>query len=509
MSGESLDRYSRQVRFPQLGEEGQRALLGSRVALCGCGALGTVLANHLARAGVGSIRVIDRDFIETHNLQRQILFDEQDVADNLPKAEAAARKMRAINSTITVEPVVTDLDHTNILDLVGDADLILDGTDNFETRYLINDAAVKLGKPWIYGGVIGSEGQTMTIIPGKTPCLRCLIETAPPPGMTPTCETAGVLGPAVAVIASFEAVEAIKLLAGRLEALNDAPDHGQRLGLDVPPAQGGQPAGQGRLPVLPAAEIRVARRFDGVAHDHAVRPQRRPGGRTPARAARLPRDGAATGRRWARCGTTRSCSGSPPKDTSSPCSPTGGRSSRAPMTSPGRGRFMRSSWGVRPNWSAKMRSADYGLRIPDIMMIRGNERGGPLVKYQRFEDLPVWNDAIELAVRLLRISQAGRLNGIGDLKSQLERAAISISNNIAEGFERGTNQELITFLYFAKGSAGEVQFDAESARPADASGKSCRRRSTIFGSHREHLQTARGMDRGAQGFQVQGPSVAE
>jgi molybdopterin-synthase adenylyltransferase len=215
-----LDRYSRQIRFPQLGESGQKALLNSRVTLCGCGALGTVLANHLARAGVGMIRIIDRDFIETHNLQRQILFDEDDVASNLPKAEAAARKIRAINSSITVEPVVTDLDHTNILDLVGDADLILDGTDNFETRYLINDAAVKLDKPWIYGGVIGSEGQTMTIVPGKTPCLRCLIETAPPPGMTPTCETAGVLGPAVAVIASFEAIEAIKLLAGKHDALN-------------------------------------------------------------------------------------------------------------------------------------------------------------------------------------------------------------------------------------------------------------------------------------------------
>jgi molybdopterin-synthase adenylyltransferase len=220
MAGESLDRYSRQVRFPQLGEAGQRALLESRVALCGCGALGTVLANHLARAGVGMIRIIDRDFIETHNLQRQILFDEDDVAQNLPKAEAAARKVRAINSSITVEPVVTDIDHTNIVDLVGDADLILDGTDNFETRYLINDAAVKLEKPWIYGGVIGSEGQTMTIIPGKTPCLRCLIETAPPPGMTPTCETAGVLGPAVAVIASFEAVEAIKILSGKWDATN-------------------------------------------------------------------------------------------------------------------------------------------------------------------------------------------------------------------------------------------------------------------------------------------------
>ncbi len=220
MADESLDRYSRQVRFPPLGEAGQRALLKSRVTLSGGGALGTVLANHLARAGVGSIRIIDRDFIETHNLQRQVLFDENDVAQNLPKAEAAARKIRAINSTINVEPVVTDIDHTNIIDLVGDADVILDGTDNFETRYLINDAAVKLGKPWIFGGVIGSEGQTMTIIPGKTPCLRCLIETAPPPGMTPTCETAGVLGPAVAVIASFEAIEAIKLLTGAWEALN-------------------------------------------------------------------------------------------------------------------------------------------------------------------------------------------------------------------------------------------------------------------------------------------------
>ncbi|MGC8642651.1 MAG: ThiF family adenylyltransferase [Isosphaeraceae bacterium] len=215
-----LDRYSRQVRFPPLGEAGQLALSGSRVTLCGCGALGTVLANHMVRAGVGHLRIIDRDFIELHNLQRQVLFDEQDVRDNLPKAEAAARKLRLINSTIEIEPVVTDLDHTNAIDLIADADLILDGTDNFETRYLINDVAIKLGKPWVYGGVIGSEGQTMTIVPGQTPCLRCLIETAPPPGMTPTCETAGVLGPAVAVIASLEAVEAIKLLTGATEALN-------------------------------------------------------------------------------------------------------------------------------------------------------------------------------------------------------------------------------------------------------------------------------------------------
>jgi len=215
-----LDRYSRQVRFPGMGEAGQRKLMDARVTLCGCGALGTVLANHLVRAGVGFVRVVDRDFIETHNLQRQILFDEQDVADNLPKAEAAARKLRQINSTVTIEPIVTDIDHTNIENLVSDVDLILDGTDNFETRYLINDVAVKLNKPWIFGGVIGSEGQTMTIIPGKTPCIRCVIEDSPPPGMTPTCETAGVLGPAVAVVASFESVEAIKILSGNMDKLN-------------------------------------------------------------------------------------------------------------------------------------------------------------------------------------------------------------------------------------------------------------------------------------------------
>jgi adenylyltransferase/sulfurtransferase len=215
-----LERYSRQIRYPRLGVEGQVALLKSRVTICGCGALGTVLANHMARAGVGHIRIVDRDFIETHNLQRQILFDESDVAANLPKAEAAARKLRAVNSEIEIEAKVADVDHANILDLVADADLILDGTDNFETRYLINDVAVKQGIPWIFGGVIGSEGQTMTILPGETPCIRCVIESSPPPGMAPTCETAGVLGPAVAVIASFEAVEAIKLLSGDRASLN-------------------------------------------------------------------------------------------------------------------------------------------------------------------------------------------------------------------------------------------------------------------------------------------------
>jgi adenylyltransferase/sulfurtransferase len=216
----SLDRYSRQMRFYGVGEEGQRRLVNSHVTLCGCGALGTVLANALVRAGVGHLRLIDRDFIETSNLQRQVLFDEHDVSENLPKAEAAARKLGAINSSVHVEPVVTDIDRTNILDLVKDADLILDGTDNFEIRYLINDVAVKLGKPWVYGGCIGSHGQTMTILPGETPCLRCVFEAAPAPGEVGTCETAGVLSPIVNVVASFQATEAIKLLAGRRDKVN-------------------------------------------------------------------------------------------------------------------------------------------------------------------------------------------------------------------------------------------------------------------------------------------------
>jgi len=220
MSDEELERYSRQMRFPGIGTEGQRRLLSSHVTLCGCGALGTVLANALVRAGVGYLRIIDRDFIETNNLQRQVLFDERDIAENLPKAEAAARKLASINSLVHVEPVVTDVDRTNIIQLVEDADLILDGTDNFEIRYLINDAAVKLSKPWVYGGCIGSHGQTMTIIPGVTPCLRCVFETAPGPGEAATCETAGVLSPIVNIVASFQAAEAFKILTGSQGSIN-------------------------------------------------------------------------------------------------------------------------------------------------------------------------------------------------------------------------------------------------------------------------------------------------
>src|SRR3954453_20064493 len=216
----TLERYSREMRVGGVGEAGQLKLLDSHVTLCGCGALGTVLANVLVRAGVGHVRLIDRDFIETSNLQRQVLFDEHDVAANLPKAEAATRKLNAINSSVHVEPVVTDIDRTNVLELVEDADLILDGTDNFEIRYLINDVAVKLGKPWVYGGSIGSHGQTMTIVPGQTPCLRCVFEAAPNPGEAGTCETAGVLAPIVTIIASFQAAEAFKLLTGQTDKIN-------------------------------------------------------------------------------------------------------------------------------------------------------------------------------------------------------------------------------------------------------------------------------------------------
>lgn len=221
-SDPELARYARQMRFAELGALGQRRLLASRALICGCGALGTVLANTLARAGVGSLRIVDRDFIETNNLQRQVLFDEADVAAELPKAIAAANKLRRINSQIEIEPIVADVDYTNIVSLCRGVDILLDGTDNFETRFLLNDAAVKLGLPWVYGGCIGAGGQTMTILPGETACLRCLIQEAPPPGAAETCDTAGILAPIINVIASIQAMEAIKILSGQRHAIQRA-----------------------------------------------------------------------------------------------------------------------------------------------------------------------------------------------------------------------------------------------------------------------------------------------
>ncbi|HEX2473380.1 MAG TPA: ThiF family adenylyltransferase [Lacipirellulaceae bacterium] len=218
MNEQALSRYDRQMRFVPLGDAGQRRLDEGRALVCGCGALGSVIAETLVRSGVGFTRIVDRDFLELNNLQRQVLYDERDVADGLPKAVAAANKLRQINSEVVVEPVVADLTHNNIAALADEVDVIVDGTDNFATRFLINDFAVKHGKPWIYGGCIGAEGQSMTILPGETACLACLMADLPPPGTTPTCDTAGILAPIVNVIASIEAAEALKILSGNRAA---------------------------------------------------------------------------------------------------------------------------------------------------------------------------------------------------------------------------------------------------------------------------------------------------
>ena len=212
--------------FPPVGEDGQARLHAATVVVVGCGATGTALSNLLVRAGVGRVRIIDRDFIELNNLQRQILFDEDDIAANLPKAEAAAAKLRRVNRDVTVEGIVADVNPGNVLSLLADADLVMDGTDNFSTRFLLNDACLHLGLPWVYTGVIASYGMTATFIPDgaasklpgdrdATGCLRCMIGELPAPGTTPTCDTAGVIGPAVTLVTSVAAGEAMKLLIGR------------------------------------------------------------------------------------------------------------------------------------------------------------------------------------------------------------------------------------------------------------------------------------------------------
>lgn len=209
-----LSRYQRQIIFSELGVEGQRKLLAARVAVVGVGATGSTIANWLARAGVGYIRLIDRDFVEYHNLHRQALYDEEDVRSGLPKAVAAARKLQRVNSEITVEPVVADFNPDNALELTEDIDLIMDGSDNFFTRYLINDVSLYKNIPWVYTGAIAAYGSSATFIPHKGPCFRCIFETVPAPGTGETCETLGVLGPVVGVIASFSAGEGMKVLTG-------------------------------------------------------------------------------------------------------------------------------------------------------------------------------------------------------------------------------------------------------------------------------------------------------
>lgn len=213
ISLELNDRYSRQVLFGGIGAEGQRKLAAARVAIVGCGATGSAIASLLARAGVGTLRIVDRDYVEPSNLQRQALFDEADAAESLPKAIAAARKIVAFNSQIVVEPQVADLTPGNIETLLAGVPLILDGTDNFETRYLLNDFAVSQFLPWIYTAAVGSYGVTLNVLPGKTACLACIFPDAPR-GALETCETAGVLNSAVNLAASIAATEALKLLVG-------------------------------------------------------------------------------------------------------------------------------------------------------------------------------------------------------------------------------------------------------------------------------------------------------
>jgi molybdopterin/thiamine biosynthesis adenylyltransferase len=214
------ERYSRQILFREIGASGQEKLLNSRVLLIGCGALGAMHAEMLARAGVGRIKIVDRDFVEFTNLQRQTLFGERDAKERLPKAIAAKKRIAEINSEIETEAIVADVNRSNVESLIDDCDLIVDGTDNFQTRYLVNDACVKRGKTWIYGAAVAAYGATMTIVPRETPCLRCIFERMPDAGNTPTCDTAGVIMPIIAAISAVQIAEAIKILTGNFEQLH-------------------------------------------------------------------------------------------------------------------------------------------------------------------------------------------------------------------------------------------------------------------------------------------------
>ena len=220
IGGEIDERYSRQILFREIGREGQQKLLASRVLIVGCGALGASHAEMLARAGVGHLRIVDRDFVEFTNLQRQTLFKESDAAERLPKAVAAMQRLAEINSGIDVEPIVADVNNSNVEQLIAGCDVVIDGTDNFQVRYLLNDACVKHGIRWIYGAAVSSYGTTMTIVPGETPCLRCIFDEMPDAGSSPTCDTAGVIMPIIATVSATQVTEALKLLVGDVDSLH-------------------------------------------------------------------------------------------------------------------------------------------------------------------------------------------------------------------------------------------------------------------------------------------------
>lgn len=215
------ERYARQILFYGIGSQGQKILMQKNAVLVGCGALGCTSANLLVRSGVKCLKIIDRDYIEESNLQRQSLFDEEDISKNLPKAVAAQKKLQKVNSHVQVESFIADLNPSNIETLLERADIIIDGTDNFETRFLINDYCVKKGIPWIYGACIGSMGLTMNIVPSKTPCLRCILENLPPFGTIETCDTEGIIAPIASMIASIQVAEALKILTDNYEALSE------------------------------------------------------------------------------------------------------------------------------------------------------------------------------------------------------------------------------------------------------------------------------------------------
>ncbi|HZS45051.1 MAG TPA: ThiF family adenylyltransferase [Blastocatellia bacterium] len=256
------ERYSRQIIFPGIGESGQKALLNGRATIIGCGALGAMQAEMLARAGVGHLRIIDRDFVEFSNLQRQIMFTEQDAIDRLPKAIACEKRITSINSDISLEAIVADVNQSNIESFVAGSDVVLDGTDNFETRYLINDACVKNNVPWIYGAAVGAHGLTMTIRPRQTPCLRCVFEDAPAPGTFPTCDTGGIILPIIAQVTAVQVSEALKIITSQLDLLHngllqfDLWQYSQsRVKLDNAPNDDCPTCKRGEYPFLNAARV--------------------------------------------------------------------------------------------------------------------------------------------------------------------------------------------------------------------------------------------------------------
>jgi molybdopterin-synthase adenylyltransferase len=252
-----MERYSRQILFEGIGDEGQRRLRASRVAVVGCGALGSAQVEMLARAGVGDLLVADRDFVEESNLQRQTMFTEVDARERVPKAVAAARRVAEINSDVECEPVVVDVNSSNVERLIEGRDLVLDGTDNFATRFLLNDACVKHGVAWVYGAAVGSYGVTMTVRPGVTPCLRCVFPEEPAAGSAPTCDTAGVIMPVILVVAAVQAAEALKLLTGNVDSLQ-----GGLMQLDVWRNEWRRISLGVRAPDCPACALR---RFDALA----------------------------------------------------------------------------------------------------------------------------------------------------------------------------------------------------------------------------------------------------